>query len=295
MVTDPLAFAQVRDKIQSATRDWAKAQGLAEIRTGFDDLLDTGAPLPAAFDLTEQMQGAWVGEGASVILYCHGGGFQIGSIRSHLGLVSRLAEAAQARALFPDYRLAPEHRCPAAAEDILTAYRWLLEQAVSPKSIAVVGDSAGGALALGCAIAARDAGLDLPGCIGLISPWLDLSMQGDSYQSRADQDIFSQPAQLTAMARTYLARQFAPEDPQVSPVFADLSGLPPVLVQAGTADITYDDSVLLAERIAAAGGTCQFQDWPGMCHHFQVFDELPEAAEAVAMMGAFIAKHTGGG
>lgn len=288
------ALERVHARIRSATRDWVKAEELTDIRAGFDDLLCTGAPMPARFSLTEQMQAAWIGSGDSVILYCHGGGFQIGSVRSHLGLVSRLAAAAQARALFPEYRLAPEHRYPAAADDITAAYRWLLAQGIAAHSIAIVGDSAGGALALSCAIAGREAGLNLPGCIVLISPWLDLSMQGDSYETRADQDIFSQPAQLKSMARTYLARQVAPEDPRVSPVFADLSGLPPVLVQAGTADITYDDSVLLAERVAAAGGQCQIQAWQGMCHHFQVFEELPEAGEALALAGAFVAEHTGG-
>ncbi|WP_247831620.1 alpha/beta hydrolase [Bradyrhizobium sp. 200] len=141
-----------------------------------------------------------------IILFCHGGGFQVGSIGSHFGLVRRLADAAHARVLAFDYRLAPEHRYPAALEDAISAYRWLLDRGIPPSRITLAGDSAGGALAVGIAVAARDNGLPMPACTVLISPWLDLAMRGESYSSRAELDIFSKPQQLAAMSRAYLGR-----------------------------------------------------------------------------------------
>ena len=153
----------------------------------------------------------------------------------------------------------------------------------------VIGDSAGAALALSTVKRARDAGLPLPQAIVLISPWLDLSMQGDSYARLADRDIFSKPAQLRAMARSYLGRQGpAPDAPEVSPLWGDLSGLPPVLIHSGAADITLDDSIALADRVKAAGGTLELRIFDGMCHHFQIFEALPQAAESIGAIGKFL-------
>lgn len=284
-------FARVRARIAAATSAWAAGMTLAEIRAGFEAFLAEGEGAPqvtrtpltlaglsaCAFDASE-------GEAGRTLLYCHGGGFQIGSVRSHTGLMARLAQASGMRVLGFDYRLAPEHRFPAAPDDAFAAYRALVEAGDRP--LALAGDSAGGALALGTAIRARDAGLPLPKVLVLLSPWLDLSMSGGSYSALAEKDIFSRPEQLRAMARTYLGRNHSPGDPAASPVLGDLAGLPPILVHAGAHDITLDDSRLLARRATAQGGRVEVEVFAGMCHHFQVFEELPEAALSLARIGA---------
>ena len=291
--SDAPAFERVRARIAAATSAWAAGLTLAEIRDSFEAFLGAGegapevrrtpltlAGLPAcAFD-------APGGDAARVLLYCHGGGFQIGSIRSHAGLMARIALASGMRVIGFDYRLAPEHRFPAAHDDAFAVYRALVEAGETP--LALVGDSAGGALALATVLRARDAGLPLPKALVLLSPWLDLTMSGESYTALAEKDIFSRPEQLKAMARTYLGRDNRPDDPAASPVMGDLSGLPPVLVHAGGHDITLDDSHLLARRAGEKGGRLEVEVFPGMCHHFQVFEELPEAAQSLARIGGFL-------
>lgn len=286
----------VRDRVvrhvESAVAEWA-ALRLPEIRQRYDVLAPE--PSAAAVEPAEVagMAAAWVSvPGAKprrTLLYCHGGGYQIGSVRSHLGLTLRLAAAADARVLAFEYRLAPEHRFPCAAADAWTAYRWLLERHGPPDAVA--GDSAGAALAIAAAVQARDAGAGLPGCLVLLSPWLDLAMRGESYQAKASLDVFSKPAQLRAMARTYLGRGGDPAAPLASPVEADLAGLPPILLHAGDCDITLDDSPLFAARARAQGCDAELTVFPGMFHHFQMFGELPESAESVAQVGSFVARH----
>jgi epsilon-lactone hydrolase len=289
------ARRRVARRILAATSAWAAGASLADIRAGFESLLSyPGAVEPACFEI-DGMPAVWIDPPSTfdgdVMMFCHGGGFQIGSIRSHLDLMARLALAAQVRVLGFEYRLAPEHRFPVAPEDCLRVYHWLLDHAVLPGRIAVAGDSAGGNLALGVALQARDRGLPLPSCLVLISPWLDLTMRGSSYATRAERDIFSKLPQLKAMARTYLGRGGDPHHPLASPLDADLRGLPPILVHAGDSDITVDDSHLLARRAAEAGVRVELKVWPDMYHHFQVFRELPEAQESIAEIAAFVRAH----
>jgi acetyl esterase/lipase len=228
------------------------------------------------------------GPGDNVILYCHGGGFQIGSTTSHLGLMARLAEAAAARVIGFNYRLAPEHRFPAAVEDALAAYDWLLDKGHPATRIAVAGDSAGAGLALTIALRAAERGRPAPLCLALLSPWLDLSLRGQSYVSRAGVDIFSKPEQLRAMARTYVGRGQPLDDPLVSPINADLQSLSPTLIHAGDFDITLDDAKLFTQRATRAGAEVTLEIWDEMYHHFQVFEELPEAQASVQKIGAYI-------
>jgi acetyl esterase/lipase len=287
MTVHPDPFLAVSDRIRSITSSWANGMTLAEIRTSFDGFLggDFAADRLEIFDL-EGLPASWIGNGPErTIFYLHGGGFQIGSLRSHAGLTTRIASAANARVLAVDYRLAPEHRFPAAHDDAFSAYRWLTASGIVPD--AIMGDSAGGALALATAVRARDAGLPLPRAIMLLSPWLDLSLSGDSYASLAEADIFSKPAQLHAMAKTYIGRNGDPSDPSVSPLFAPLDGLPPMLVHAGACDITLDDARLLEKRVNDAGGAITLRIFDRMCHHFQVFAELPETAQSLSEIGAF--------
>lgn len=292
---DPLA--PVRARIEALTSAWASGMTLAEIRASFDAFTREAGPRSAAAARLQPapecpVPAAWIGSGRPRVLYCHGGGFQIGGLDSHAGLMARIAEAAQARLLAVDYRLAPEHRWPAAEDDLFAAYSWMVAAGGPPDAIA--GDSAGGALALRLAIRARDAGLGLPEGLVLISPWLDLSLRGASYVDLAQSDIFSKTEQLRLMARTYLGRGTDPADPSVSPVHGDLSGLPPILVHAGACDITLDDSRLLERRAAERGTAVTLRVFDGMCHHFQVFEDLPESVESLAGIGVFLRSAAGG-
>lgn len=288
-VTDP--YEGVRERILAATAAWADGMTLAEIRASFEAFLE--GPV-AGVSITPVaiggMEGAWFeplgGVAGRTLLYCHGGGFQIGSIRSHTNLIARLAKATGASICAFDYRLAPEHRFPAATDDAFAAYRWLLDAGIVPSG--VVGDSAGGGLALTTVQRARDAGLALPASLVLLSPWLDLSMGGKSYRTLAALDVFSKPEQLQAMARTYLGRGVEPTLPLASPVLGDLAGLPPILVHAGAWDITLDDSRLLEERVREQGASITLSVFERMYHHFQVFGELPEAARSLYEIAAFL-------
>lgn len=291
------AEQRVRRRIADATASWASGMTLDEIRLGFEGLVADDGPAAVEPVSIGGMAAAWYSApNASekrTILYCHGGGFQIGSLRSHAGLMVRLSAASGARVLGFDYRLAPEHRFPAAADDALAAWRWLLDGGIDPASAAIAGDSAGGGLALGVASRARDEELALPGAIVLISPWLDLALRGDSYRTRTELDIFSRPQQLAAMARTYLGRGGNPLDPHASPIEAEFHDLPPVLVHAGDHDITLDDSTLLMQRLAEAGVPAELRVWQRMFHHFQIFPELPQAQESVAEIGRFLHEKLG--
>ncbi|WP_171962588.1 alpha/beta hydrolase [Bordetella trematum] len=285
---DPLAA--ISSRLAEVTASWQAADSLAQIRASFADYLAEAGPRGAALarprhqPLTPALSGAWIGQGPRHALYCHGGGFQIGGIASHASLIARLAESGQARILAVDYRLAPEHRYPAAIDDAFAAYQWLLANGGTPA--AIIGDSAGGALALQTAQRARDARLPLPRSLVLLSPWLDLSMQGRSYVELAGRDIFSKPEQLRAMARSYLGRLGPPPDsPSASPLWGDLSGLPPIVVHAGAHDITLDDSHTLVERVRAAGGQVQLEVFPGMCHHFQIYEALAETRDSIEALG----------
>lgn len=268
---------------------------LDEIRASFVDFLtEQGGPFnPSVVREPFEVAGLHacrfvpVGtEKAAPLLFCHGGGYQIGSIQSHASLMTRLAVACARPVIGFDYRLAPEHRFPTAADDCFAVYTRLIKQGVFPH--ALVGDSAGGALALGTAMRARDAQLPLPRALALISPWLDLTLSGASYETLKTRDIFSKPEQLRLMARTYVGRNSNPADPLASPVFGDLRALPPILIHAGGADITLDDSHLLAEKARDQGTSVDVQVFPGMVHHFQMFSALPETAQSLAAMATFI-------
>ncbi|MFP6598949.1 MAG: alpha/beta hydrolase [Deltaproteobacteria bacterium] len=223
-----------------------------------------------------------------VLLYLHGGGYCIGSIDTHRAMVASLSEASGMKALALDYRLAPEHPHPAAVDDAVAAYRWLLANSVAPERIAIAGDSAGGGLSAATLVALREAGDPLPAAAVLISPWTDLAATGGSITERADIDPMIDMAVLNRMAVAY-AGQTSTKDPSVSPLYAGLAGLPPLLIQVGTAEVLYDDSVRLAELARAAGVEVSFEAWEDMIHVFQAFGALlPEAGEAIGKIGDFL-------
>jgi monoterpene epsilon-lactone hydrolase len=197
------------------------------------------------------------------------------------------------RVLFPEYRLAPEHPFPAAIDDVLAAWRWLrTDQGLSPGSLAVSGDSAGGGLAVSLLVATRDAGEALPAAAVLMSPTVDLTSSGASMTERAGQDPVSTPAMLRQFAADYLAGA-DPRTPLASPLFAALAGLPPLLIQVGTADVLLSDSERLAAAATAAGVDVTLQVGEGLPHVYQITPGTPEAVQAVEQSGKFLRARAG--
>lgn len=289
---DPLA--SVRTPIAQATSAWA-TMSLAEIRDHFESFLNAqGGPCDPSiesqfFELAGLQACQFIPQDAVAkepILFCHGGGYQIGSITSHASLMRRIASASARPVIGFNYRLAPEHRCPAASDDCLAVFTQLIDQGVVP--YALMGDSAGGALALGTAMRARDTRLPLPRKLVLISPWLDLAMSSASYETLKDQDIFSKPEQLRLMARTYVGRNGDASNPLASPIYGDLRDLPPILIHAGGADITRDDAIVLREKAAQQQSRVIVKIFPAMVHHFQMFTALPEAAQSLQEIADFV-------
>jgi monoterpene epsilon-lactone hydrolase len=253
-------------------------------------------PVPDDVRVTEVTAGGvtahWLAapgaDAGRVLLFLHGGGFQLGSLRSDGELAARLGRASGMCVLFPEYRLAPEHRFPAAINDVLAAWRWLRSgQGLSAKSIAVAGASAGGGLAVALLVAARDAREALPAAAVLMSPTVDLTSSGASMTERVDQDPFSTPAMLRQFATDYLGGA-DPKTPLASPLFASLSGLPPLLVQAGTADLLFSDSERLAKAAAEAGVEVTLEIGEGLPHVYPILLGTPEAAEATEQSGKFL-------
>jgi monoterpene epsilon-lactone hydrolase len=223
-----------------------------------------------------------------VLLFLHGGGYELGSLRSDGELAARLGRAGGMSVLFPEYRLAPEHPFPAAVDDVRAVWRWLrADQRLSARSIAVAGDSAGGGLALALLVATRDDGDALPAAAVLMSPTVDLTSSGASMIDRVDEDPISTPALLRQLASDYLAGA-DPRSPLASPLFASLAGLPPLLVQVGTADLLLSDSERLAEAAADAGVDIVLEVGDGLPHVYQLALGTPEAAEATERIGTFL-------
>jgi epsilon-lactone hydrolase len=222
------------------------------------------------------------------VLYLHGGGYAIGSINTHRRLAYDISAASSARVLLIDYRLAPEHPFPAAVDDAATAWRWLLQQGFTPDRLAIAGDSAGGGLTIATLVNLRDQKLGLPACAVAISPWIDLEGKGDSLTTRASQDPMVQKAGLLWMAGLYLDGK-DPRTPLAAPLHADLKGLPPVLVQVGTAETLLNDATRLAEKLYRAGGDVRLAVWPDMLHVFPFFAPiLSEGRDGCREIGHFI-------
>lgn len=223
------------------------------------------------------------------ILFFHGGGFSLGSTGDHLGLCSRLAEVTEARVFSVDYRLAPEYPFPAAVEDCIAAYEYLIVKGFDPDRIVLAGISAGGTLVLTTLLEARERGLPLPAAAVCISPAVDMNFCGESVTANQEADWVT-PARLDAIRTSYL-RDNDPSNPLASPIRADLSGLPPLMIQAGSSEVLIDGIRAFVEKAQNAGVNVQFDLADGMFHCWQVFaDVLPEGAEAVGRIGEFIRK-----
>jgi acetyl esterase/lipase len=228
-----------------------------------------------------------------VILYLHGGAYIMGNFATHRQVVSYIARACRVRALLAEYRLAPEHPFPAAVEDALSVYRALREDGYAPGDIVIAGDSAGGGLTMALLLSLRDAGEPMPSAAVLFSPWLDLTGSGESMRTRADRDPWFKPSELSLMAR-YYCDESEFEHPLVSPVFADVAGLPPIYIQVGDDEILLSDSTRIAEKIEEAGGEVMLEIWPEMWHVFQVFvHQMPESREAIRKVAPFVREKLG--
>jgi monoterpene epsilon-lactone hydrolase len=226
------------------------------------------------------------------ILYLHGGGYMIGSVKTHRCLAGWISRAAQARVLIIDYRLAPENPHPAAVDDALAAYRFMIDSGVKPSRTVIAGDSAGGGLTVAALLAIRDAKLPSPAAAVCLSPWVDMEGTGESMTTKAASDPMVGSGNLGEMAAAYLGGK-DPKTPLASPLYADLKGLPPMLIQVGTSEVLLDDSSRLAERARKAGVDVVYEPWENMIHVWQIFvPMLDEAKQAVARIGEYVRAKT---
>ena len=288
-----MSTAQLEKVIELLTsRDGPENPTVEDSRAGFEKLARVvGGKTPA--DVRQVVAGGVpseivTAEGASddtATLYLHGGGYVIGSPRTHREFARRLSAASGAQVLVIDYRLAPENPFPAPVEDAVSAYRWLLSEGYAPEKLSIAGDSAGGGLTAATLVSIRDQGLPLPACGVCLSPWVDMEGLGDSMNSRADRDPMVQREGLVSMAGVYLGGA-DPRSPLAAPMYADLKGLPPLLIQVGASETLFDDAVRLDEKARAGGVETTLEEWDDMIHVWHIFapilDEGQKAIERIA-------------
>lgn len=227
----------------------------------------------------------------AVLLYLHGGGYVVGSSRSHRHIVAAIGAASGLSAFSADYRLAPEHPFPAAVDDGVAAYKALLDSGIAASRIAIAGDSAGGGLTLATLLAARDKGLPMPACAVAISPWADLAQSGEAHRTRAGRDPMIAKDGLDQMAAAYLAGADG-KTPLASPAYASFKGLPPLLIQVGSEEALHSDAEAVKARAEEAGVEVSFESWAGMVHVWHAFHPiLSEGRDAVARIGSYLKAH----
>lgn len=251
---------------------------------------------PGRIEVLGGIAGEWheaqAGSKETVVLYLHGGGYVLGSPTSHGGMAAMMANLAQARVFVLAYRLAPETPFPGALDDAKSAYKALLEKGEKPEKIVIAGDSAGGGLAVALMVALKEEGVPLPAAGVCLSPWADLSFSGDSMQANAKADSILCRESLAWLGKQYLA-DLAPNDPRVSPIFADLTGLPPLLIQVGSDEVLLDDAIRLNKIAKKAGVDSKLEVWNGQVHVWQLMSKLiPEARQALQSVGTFIKTNT---
>lgn len=283
--------AASRNGDEMTVQDWRSAyDGLGLLMPPAAEVdvqpVDAGG-VPAAWSVPKDDRG-------TVVVYLHGGGYCIGSLTSHRPMLTHLATASGARVLAVDYRLAPEHPHPAALDDAVGAYRWVVgTQGVDPARVVVAGDSAGGGLTLATLVALRDAGDPLPAAGVCLSPWADLTQSGSTIAEKADEDPMVRAEDLDRWAGMY-AGGAARDSKAISPLFADLSGLPPLLVEVGTSEVLLDDARRVADRAREAGVDVTLTVAEDMIHVWHSFaGAVPEADEGIARVAAFVREHAG--
>jgi len=274
--------------------------GWAERRVRLDEV---GSAWPVADDVRVEpvdlggIPGEWSttpgSDASKVLVFFHGGGFCSGSILSHRRLVTEAGRKAGRRTLAVGYRLAPEHPFPAAFADALTAWRFLREQGIAAKDIAIGGDSAGGGLAVVLMNHLRDARSELPACAWLVSPWTDLAMTGSMLAAKEAVDPLIHEGYLRELAEAYVPKSMDRTDPRVSPLYSNLAGLPPMLIQVGSDETLLADATRLAAAAGAAAVAVTLEIWPHMIHAWPVWNaRLAPGREALARAGAFIRQHS---
>jgi epsilon-lactone hydrolase len=246
---------------------------------------------------TNPVKGEWIiPPGASkngpVVYYLHGGGYISGSAKTNRPITVPLAQRLKRRLFALDYRLAPEHRFPAAIDDAVAGYRWLVSSGIDAQLISVAGDSAGGGLALALVMALRDRGEKLPGCVVCLSPWTDMTASGESIVANSERDPMFCAEDIGAYASAYLGSQ-PPETPLASPVFGDFSGLPPLYIEVGESEVLRDDARQLHDKALAAGVPSELRIVKGVPHGWQFGAPfVPEAKESIAEIAQFITRHS---
>ena len=264
---------------------------LAEARESFDGFAEW-LPCPADVKVESVSAGGvaaeWIvapGAGeARAVLFLHGGCFVIGSVNSHRELCARISAATGCAVLLVDYRRAPEHPFPAALEDALTAYQWLMDRGIASARIVLAGDSAGGNLTVSTMVALRDRNQPLPAAGVCFSPWFDLECTGKHPECP---DLILRREDLRYLGRFYLGKTDG-RSPLASPLYADVRGLPPIYIQVGTAEVLLDDSHRFVERARKVGVDVKLDSWDGLFHVFQLYPMLPEATDALERMARFV-------
>ena len=287
------------DAVRALLSSKPRPIGWPERRKRLDDV---GAVWPVADDVkltavdVDGMPGEYSmvpnSDPSRVLLFFHGGGYCSGSLKSHRRLVTEAGRAARMRTLAVAYRLAPEHPFSAAYDDAMTAWRFLRNQGIAAAHIAIGGDSAGAGLTLGLISRLRDAREELAACAWLISPWTDLTMSGSTMASKAAVDPLIHKEYLNELADAYLPGGISRKDPRVSPLYADFSNFPPMLIQIGSNETLLDDATRLAARAGAANGAVTLEVWPDMIHAWPLWNaHLEQGRRALGNAGAFIAAH----
>lgn len=245
----------------------------------------------------DDLPAAWINpkefETNNVLYYLHGGGYLMGSINTHKTLIAQIARESRVKALAIDYRLAPENPFPAAVEDALKGYLWLLDQGYRPENIVIAGDSAGGGLALATLHNIKAKGHPMPACAVCLSPWSDLSGTGSSMASKVKADPLLIPSEILKWGKLYAGEQDR-KQPLLSPLYGDFTGFPPLLIQVGSAEIIMDDSVRVAEKAKEAGVDVILDVWEDMLHVWQYYWRyIPEGKKAIRKIGTYIRGRVG--
>jgi len=278
-----------------------KAKPQLELEASRKEWIENAAndPIPDGTDINiSEVDGIpveWIrhpdSPGEGVFMLLHGGGYTSGGCITHRNLASRISQVSGTQVLVPDYRLAPEDPFPAALQDVSAVYGALLREGMHPEELSVGGDSAGGGLSATLLLALRDAGGPLPSSAVLLSPWTDLTLSGESYESRNELDPVITREGLADAAIKYAGTN-DPAHPLLSPMMADLAGLPPTLIHVGDHETMLDDSVVFARRAQESGVDVEIEVWPEMWHVWhQWAPDLPEAVEAIEKIGVFIKSH----
>jgi acetyl esterase/lipase len=285
----------LKQSLRFMLSNWLNAENIKESRAAMEKLSSRMKLPPDVIRNPvniDNVPGEWITlseiQEDQVFLYLHGGGYIVGSVNTHRALVTRIIRAAGMRSLAIDYRLAPEHPFPAALEDATKAYRWLLAEGYPPEKIIIAGDSAGGGLTLATLVSLRDAGDPLPAGAVCLSPWTDLAGTGDSINTKVKADPFLTPDEDHKTARLY-ADGHDLKHPLISPLYANLNELPPLLIQVGSDEILLDDSICFVKRAQEMGVEVTLEVWDGMIHVFQAFAMiLPEGRKAISGIGIFM-------